>query len=124
MSEERRGGSPDELKRLIAESHAGGHIDLGEAGMLTGVFHLHEQEARQVMTPIPAVVTVDAVAGRRGRAAVCASPAVTRAWSSPRPTIATACAASCTPTRSSQQLMEDGPHAADRAARARRADRA
>ncbi len=59
MSFERRGGSPDELKRLIAESHAGGHIDLGEAGMLTGVFHLHEQEARQVMTPIPAVVTID-----------------------------------------------------------------
>ena len=27
--------------------------------MLHGVFHLHEQEARQVMTPIPAVVTVD-----------------------------------------------------------------
>jgi len=59
MSLERRGGSPDELKRLIAESHAGGHIDPGEAGMLRGVFHLHEQEARQVMTPIPAVVTVD-----------------------------------------------------------------
>ncbi len=53
------GGSPDELKRLIAESYAGGHLDPGEAGMLTGVFHLHEQEARQVMTPIPAVVTVD-----------------------------------------------------------------
>ena len=59
MSLERRGGSPDELKRLIAESHAGGHLDPGEAGMLTGVFHLHEQEARQVMTPIPAVVTID-----------------------------------------------------------------
>jgi CBS domain containing-hemolysin-like protein len=59
MSLERRGGSPDELKRLIAESHAFGQIDPGEAGMLTGVFHLHEQEARQVMTPIPAVVTVD-----------------------------------------------------------------
>ena len=28
--------------------------------MLGGVFHLHEQEAREVMTPIPAVVTVDA----------------------------------------------------------------
>ncbi len=56
---ERSGGSSEELKRLIAESHAGGHIDPGEAGMLTGVFHLHEQEARQVMTPIPAVVTVD-----------------------------------------------------------------
>jgi CBS domain containing-hemolysin-like protein len=62
MSFERRGGSPDELKRLIAESYAGGHIDPGEAGMLTGVFHLHEQEARQVMTPIPAVVTVDSSA--------------------------------------------------------------
>ena len=59
MSPERRGGSSDELKRLIAESHAGGQIDPGEAGMLTGVFHLHEQEARQVMTPIPAVVTID-----------------------------------------------------------------
>jgi CBS domain containing-hemolysin-like protein len=27
--------------------------------MLGGVFHLHEQEAREVMTPIPAVVTVN-----------------------------------------------------------------
>jgi CBS domain containing-hemolysin-like protein len=27
--------------------------------MLRGVFHLHEQEAREIMTPIPAVVTVD-----------------------------------------------------------------
>ena len=44
MSLERRGGSSDELKRLIAESHEGGQIDPGEAGMLTGVFHLHEQE--------------------------------------------------------------------------------
>jgi CBS domain containing-hemolysin-like protein len=59
MSREAGGGSPDELKRLIAESHAGGHLDPGEAGMLTGVFHLHEQEARQVMTPSPAVVTID-----------------------------------------------------------------
>jgi CBS domain containing-hemolysin-like protein len=57
---DRLGGSPEELKRLIAESQVGGHLDPGEAGMLTGVFHLHEQEARQVMTPIPAVVTVDA----------------------------------------------------------------
>ena len=54
-----RGGSPDELKRLIRESQAGGQLEAGEATMLSGVFHLHEQEARQVMTPIPAVVTVD-----------------------------------------------------------------
>jgi CBS domain containing-hemolysin-like protein len=53
------GGTPEELKALIAESFTGGKLDPGEAGMLTGVFHLHEQEARQVMTPIPAVVTVD-----------------------------------------------------------------
>ena len=53
------GGTPDELKRLIAESYEGGHLDPGEAGMLSGVFHLHEQDVRRVMTPIPAVVTVD-----------------------------------------------------------------
>jgi CBS domain containing-hemolysin-like protein len=54
-----RGGSPDELRRLIRESHAGGMLEANEATMLSGVFDLHEQEARQVMTPIPAVVTVD-----------------------------------------------------------------
>jgi CBS domain containing-hemolysin-like protein len=52
-------GSAEELRRLIAESYAGGQLEPNEAGMLSGVFHLHEQEARQVMTPIPAVVTVD-----------------------------------------------------------------
>ena len=51
--------SADDLKLLIARSTTGGKLDPGEAGMLSGVFHLHEQEARQVMTPIPAVVTVD-----------------------------------------------------------------
>jgi CBS domain containing-hemolysin-like protein len=56
---EEEGGSPEELRFIIAESLRGGKIDPGEAGMLSGVFHLHEQEARQVMTPIPAVVTVD-----------------------------------------------------------------
>ncbi len=58
-SAEPEGGTPDELKRIIALSQTGGQIDAGEADMLTGVFHLHEQEARQVMTPIPAVVTID-----------------------------------------------------------------
>ncbi|MEA2195949.1 MAG: magnesium and cobalt exporter, family, partial [Solirubrobacteraceae bacterium] len=54
-----RGGSPEDLKRLIRESYAGGKLEANEATMLSGVFHLHEQEARQVMTPFPAVVTVD-----------------------------------------------------------------
>jgi len=78
MSEERRGGSPDELKRLIAESHAGGHIEPGEAGMLTGVFHLHEQEARQVMTPIPAVVTIDVSQDVQAALQLCVSSGHTR----------------------------------------------
>ena len=56
---EPEGGTAEELKRMIATSQTGGQLDMGEASMLTGVFHLHEQEARQVMTPIPAVVTVD-----------------------------------------------------------------
>ncbi|MGI8945366.1 MAG: hemolysin family protein [Thermoleophilaceae bacterium] len=51
--------SSDDLKLIIARSATGGKLDPGEAGMLRGVFHLHEQEARQVMTPIPAVVTID-----------------------------------------------------------------
>ena len=55
--------SEEDIKVLIAQSSrskTGGSLDPGEAGMLTGVFHLHDQEAREVMTPIPAVVTVDA----------------------------------------------------------------
>jgi len=50
----------EDLRAIINESETGGKLDPGEAGMLSGVFHLHEQEAREVMTPIPAVVTVDA----------------------------------------------------------------
>jgi CBS domain containing-hemolysin-like protein len=57
--QERDEADAEELKRLIAHSYAEGQLDPGEAVMLSGVFHLHEQEARQVMTPIPAVVTVD-----------------------------------------------------------------
>jgi CBS domain containing-hemolysin-like protein len=78
MTRQQEGGSPDELKRLIAESHAGGQIDPGEAGMLTGVFHLHEQEARQVMTPIPAVVTVDVSQDVESALKLCISSGHTR----------------------------------------------
>ncbi len=53
------GESPEELRLIIQQAMIGGRLDPGEAGMLSGVFHLHEQEARQVMTPAPAVVTVD-----------------------------------------------------------------
>jgi CBS domain containing-hemolysin-like protein len=49
----------EDLQVLISQSAVRGKLDPGEAGMLGGVFHLHEQEAREVMTPIPAVVTID-----------------------------------------------------------------
>ena len=52
--------SAEDLRDIIRESSRGGRLDPGEAVMLGGVFHLHEQEAREVMTPIPAVVTVNA----------------------------------------------------------------
>src|SRR6201996_3006144 len=52
--------SPEELRLIIARGARQGGIDADAAGHLAGVFHLHEQEAREVMTPIPAVVTVDA----------------------------------------------------------------
>ena len=50
----------EDLRELIQTSATGGTLDPGEAVMLGGVFHLHEQQAREVMTPIPAVVTVNA----------------------------------------------------------------
>jgi CBS domain containing-hemolysin-like protein len=78
MDAERAEGSPDELKRLIAESYAGGQLDPGEATMLSGVFHLHEQEARQVMTPIPTVVTVDVSADVETALQLCISSGHTR----------------------------------------------
>jgi CBS domain containing-hemolysin-like protein len=110
MSLERRGGSPDELKRLIAESHAGGHIDLGEAGMLTGVFHLHEQEARQVMTPIPAVVTIDISQDVEQALQLCVSSGHTRLLvteEEDRDRVRGIVHASTL----IGQLMQDGPHA-------------
>jgi CBS domain containing-hemolysin-like protein len=78
MTLQAEAGTSDELKRLIAESSAGGQIDPGEAGMLTGVFHLHEQEARQVMTPIPAVVTLDVSADVETALKLCVSSGHTR----------------------------------------------
>ena len=46
-------------KQLVERGVGGEKLDPGEVEMLHGVFHLHEQEARQVMTPMPAVVTVN-----------------------------------------------------------------
>ena len=91
--------SSEDLKLLIARSAHGGKIDQGEAGMLSGVFHLHEQQARQVMTPIPAVVTVDVSETPRPHCAARSTRATRGSWS-PRTGTPTASRASCTPTRS------------------------
>jgi len=72
------GSSPEELRVLIAQAQSGGKLDPGEAGMLQGVFHLHEQEARQVMTPFPAVVTVDVSEGVETALRRCVSSGHTR----------------------------------------------
>jgi CBS domain containing-hemolysin-like protein len=68
----------EDLKVIIAQSETGGSLDPGEAVMLTGVFHLHEQEAREVMTPIPAVVTVNASATVEDALRSCVSSGHTR----------------------------------------------
>jgi CBS domain containing-hemolysin-like protein len=110
MTLQREGGSADELKRLIAESHAGGHIEPGEAGMLTGVFHLHEQEARQVMTPIPAVVTIDVSQDVETALALCVSSGHTRlvvTEGDDRDRVRGIVHASTL----IRQLMQEGPHA-------------
>jgi CBS domain containing-hemolysin-like protein len=70
--------NPEEIKRIIAQSTTRGHLDPGEAVMLSGVFHLHEQEARQVMTPIPAVVTIDVSADVKTALERCISTGHTR----------------------------------------------
>lgn len=71
-------GSAEDVRLLIARGAQGGKLDRGEATMLSGVFHLHEQEAREVMTPVPAVVTVDAGSTVEGALQRCVSSGHTR----------------------------------------------
>jgi CBS domain containing-hemolysin-like protein len=68
----------DDLKMIITREAVGGELDPGEAGHLAGVFHLHEQEAREVMTPIPAVITIDAAASAQEGLQLCVSSGHTR----------------------------------------------
>ena len=90
--------------------------------MLTGVFHLHEQEARQVMTPIPAVVTVDLSQDVETALKLCISSGHTRlivTEDEDRDRVRGLVHASSLARR----LMHDGSERLDRADRARRADR-
>ncbi|MBI5310027.1 MAG: HlyC/CorC family transporter [Actinobacteria bacterium] len=58
-SEMELGATGEELRMLVEHGRSHRTLDAGEAHMLSGVFELHENEARNVMTPIPAVVTID-----------------------------------------------------------------
>ena len=67
----REGGTPDDLKLTIAQSLEGGQLARDEALMLAGVFELHEQQARQVMTPVTRVITIDVMADAEAAAQLC-----------------------------------------------------
>lgn len=58
-SEMELGVGGEDLRMMISHASTSRTLDAGEAHMLSGVFEMHEKEARQVMTPIPAVVTID-----------------------------------------------------------------
>lgn len=70
--------SAEDLKLLIARSSAQGHLDEDEADMLSGVFDLHEREAREIMTPMHDVTVVDRQATVRDASEACVSSGHTR----------------------------------------------
>jgi CBS domain containing-hemolysin-like protein len=72
------GGTPEDLRLLITQSLEGGQLQQEEALMLSGVFELHELQARQVMTPITRVVTVDLSADAETAADLCVESGHTR----------------------------------------------
>ena len=72
------GGSPEELRRLIAESGAAGVLPPSQTEMLGGVFHLEDRQARNVMTPAPAVTSVSADATATDAARTCIESGHTR----------------------------------------------
>ncbi|MGH2907145.1 MAG: hemolysin family protein [Solirubrobacterales bacterium] len=58
-SEMELGATGEDLRAIVEHGRSHRTLDPGEAHMLSGVFELHENQARNVMTPIPAVVTID-----------------------------------------------------------------
>ena len=72
------GGTPHELRRLIAESGAGGVLPVAQAEMLSGVFELGEQQARHVMTPAPGVTMIPETATAAEAAHACVESGHTR----------------------------------------------
>jgi CBS domain containing-hemolysin-like protein len=70
--------SGEDLRLLITESAIGGQLERREAEMLSGVFHLNDAQARQVMTPFHAVVTIESTAPVRAALERCLRSGHTR----------------------------------------------
>jgi len=70
--------SGEDLRLLITESAIGGQLELREAEMLSGVFNLNHAQARQVMTPFHAVVTIESNAHVRAALERCLRSGHTR----------------------------------------------
>ena len=51
--------TPEDLQILIAQSERGGAIDPDDAGMLEGIFGLHETQTQTIMTPRLEVTTLE-----------------------------------------------------------------
>lgn len=70
--------SGEDLRLLITESAIGGQLERREAEMLSGVFHLNDAQARQVMTPFHAVVNIESTAPVRAALERCLRSGHTR----------------------------------------------
>ncbi len=53
------GTTPDEIRLLVIQAHAGGTLDESDRAMLAGVLDFHEKKARDVMRPRTDLVALD-----------------------------------------------------------------
>jgi CBS domain containing-hemolysin-like protein len=60
VGEESRVHSPDELRLLVAQTHAHGMLDESDRAMIAGVFDFHDKRARDVMRPRTEVAAIPA----------------------------------------------------------------
>ncbi|HUQ98015.1 MAG TPA: hemolysin family protein [Gemmatimonadaceae bacterium] len=57
--------SPEEIRFLVMQAHAGGTLDESDRAMLAGVLDFHEKKARDVMRPRTDVVALDVEASEQ-----------------------------------------------------------
>jgi CBS domain containing-hemolysin-like protein len=59
MATDNEAHSPEEIRFLVMQAHAGGKLDESDRAMLAGVLDFHEKKARDVMRPRTEVVALD-----------------------------------------------------------------